>query len=75
MKQSIEWISVDVRLPKFEEKVLVCEAGKEDSIKIAMLESCTKSKDSTSLNWNETKFDTYYGTVTHWAELPKTEKK
>jgi len=66
------WISVKDQLPEYDLPVLVCEAGKENSIDICRLESKTERKDCISHEWlqGKTSFDVWYYDVTHWQRLP-----
>lgn len=66
------WISVKDQLPEYNLPVLVCQAGKEDSVAICRLESKTESKESVSCEWLEGRLsnDNWYYDVTHWQHLP-----
>lgn len=66
------WIDVKAIQPKFDTPVLVCEAGKPDSVQICRLIEKRENLGGVSFDFHEGTrgFDTCYITVTHWQPLP-----
>lgn len=72
-----EWISVNDRLPKEFEDVLVCainEYGEtyEKGEKYLALDRMVRWMDKTPTSFRT---DRYYGKVTHWMPLPDSPKE
>ena len=73
----MEWIKVEDALPGFNEKVLIYwklakdkkEVGFWDMIEIACVDSITNRKESKSVDWSDSDYNSK--SPTHWMPLPK----